>query len=223
MSIKKALAVSFVCLTLLSITAYGLTLTATVKPTAQINIPLGHMPAMASFTKTINTSNYELLVNVNNTIVTIQPVNVVNGQALFDCYVNCSIYNAEDRLIEKEQIDVLAPTNSILNLSRGAYNIVYEIEGITNEVTEELAVCFDIGITKNPPMCIQHFGAAHGDNPANGTLLTVLNTNYSCITDNSGFCNISMPEGAMYIAHAENVSDKHFWTCEETVVLLRWT
>ena len=222
MGIKKALAVSFVCLTLLSITAYGLTLTATVKPTMQTHIPLGNMPAMSEFTKTINTSNYELLVNVNNTIVTIQPMNVVNGQALFDCYANCSVYNAEGRLMAKEQINVLAPTNIILNLSRGAYNIIYEIGGITNEVTEELAVSFDIAITKNPPMCTQHFGVAHGDNPANRTLLTVLNTNYSCITDNSGFCNISMPQGAMYIAQAENVSDHHFWTCEETIVLLKW-
>jgi hypothetical protein len=208
---------------LLSATVYALDITATVKPAPQINIPLGNMPAMSQFSKMINTSNYELLVNTNNTIVTIQPANVVNSQALFNCHANCSIYNEEDILIAKEQIDIIAPTNIILNLSRGAYNIVYKIEGITNEITEEQAVSFNIEATKNPPMCTQHFGVAHGYNPANGTLLTVLNTNYSCVTDYRGFCNISMPRGAMYIAHAENVSDMHFWTCEETVVLLRWT
>ena len=213
---------AFLCLLLLSITAHALTITSTVKPTAELRIPLGNMQAMSDFAKTINRSNYELLVSTNNTIVTIHPVNVMNGQALFDCRVNCSVYNTEGGLIAKEGLDVLAPTSIILNLSRGAYNIVYEIEGITNDITEELAVSFDIAIIQNPPMCTQHFGVAHGIYPANGTLLTVLNINYSCVTDHKGFCNISMPKGAMYIAHAENVSDRHFWTCEETVVLLRW-
>lgn len=222
MNKKLTLSMVFISLLVLSITTHGLTLTTTVKPTTQIHIPLGNIQAMSSFTKTINVSNYELLVNTNNTLVTIQPVNVVNGQALFDCYVNCSIYNAEGILIAKEQIDIIAQTNTILNLSRGAYNIVYEIEGIANEIEEELEVSFDIAITKNPPMCTQHFGVAHGHNPANGTILTVRNTNYSCVTDGNGICNISIPEGSMYVAHAENVSDMHFWTCEETVVLLRW-
>jgi hypothetical protein len=219
---RTTLGCIFICLLLLSATAYGLTLTTTVKPTVQITIPLGNMPSMSEFSKTVNTSNYELLVNTNNTIVTIQPTNVTNSQALFDCYANCTIHNAAG-VIAKKRIDILAPTNMIITLPRGAYNIVYEIEGITNELTEELAVSFDIAITKNPVMCTQQFGVAHGYNPANGSVLTVLNTNYSCVTDHRGFCNITMPRGAMYIAHAENVSDMHFWTCEETVVLLRWT
>lgn len=218
---KEAVLAAFLCLTLLSITAYGLSITATVKPTPQIHIPLGNMPAMSQFSKTVNASNYELLINTDNTLVMIQSTNVINGQALFDCYANCSIYNAEGALIAKEQIDIIAPTNIILNLSHGAYNIVYEIEGITNEIEEELKVSFDITTTKNPLMCTQHFGVAHGNNPANDTVLVVLNTNYSCITDHRGFCNISMPEGAMYIAYAENVSGMHFWTCEEIVVVLR--
>lgn len=218
---KKAFLAAFLCLILLSVTVYGLNITATVKPTPQIHIPLGNMPAMSQFSKTVNSSNYELLVNTDNTLVTLQPVNVVNSQALFDCTTNCTIYNQEGTLIRTGQIDIIAPTNIILNLSRGAYNIVYKIEGITNEIEEELEVSFDIAITKDPPMCTQHFGVAHGYNPANGTILTVLNTNYSCVTDHRGYCDISMPKGAMYIAHAENVSDMHFWTCEETIILMQ--
>jgi hypothetical protein len=196
--------------------------TLNVYPAQEMRIILSDLSEMSAFEKTVNASNYELLVHTNNTTVVIQPTNILNPPALFDCYVVITIFNATGTQIASERMDVLAPTNIILNLDRGAYDLIYTVEGITNKVNEPCEVCFDISVTQSPEMCTQHFGVAHGYNPANGTVLTVLDTNYSCVTDHKGFCNISMPKGAMYVAHAENVSDKHFWTCEETVVLLRW-
>jgi hypothetical protein len=213
------IAVSLIITALVCITATSVTLN--VYPIPETQIKISDLAAMSSFEKTVNAVNYELLVQTDNTSIVLQPTNAVNTHALFDCYVTATIFNVEGTQIASQQMDVLAPTNIILNLSRGAYDIIYNVEGITNNVAEPCEVSFNIEITQSPETCTQHFGVAHGYNPANGTLLTVLNTRYSCITDHRGFCNISMPRGAMYIAHAENVSDMHFWTCEETVVLLR--
>ena len=205
-----------------AICVMGTSVTLNVYPTPETQIKLSDLAAMSSFEKTVNAVNYELLVQTDNTTIVLQPINAVNMHALFDCYVTATVFTAEGTQIASQQIDVLAPTNAILNLDRGAYDIIYTVKGITNNVAEQCEIVFDIQITQTPEMCTQHFGVAHGENPANGSVLTVLNTEYSCITDHRGFCNISMPRGAMYIAHAENVSDMHFWTCEETVVLLRW-
>lgn len=215
--VTSAIILVFLLLTIIS----GTYVTTTVYPAKSTTISLGTLDSMSAFSYTANIANYELLVQINNTTIVLQPTNVMNAHALFDCYVTATIFNVEGTQIASQQMDVLAPTNIILNLSRGAYDIIYNVEGITNNVAEPCEVSFNIEITQSPETCTQHFGVAHGYNPANGTLLTVLNTRYSCITDHRGFCNISMPRGAMYIAHAENVSDMHFWTCEETVVLLR--
>lgn len=220
---KQTILAGILILSFLMISITGTSVTFDVYPNLGTKIEFKELAASSTFTKTINATNYELLVNTDNTSIIIQPANVTNPQALFDCFVEVMVYNATGALMASEEIDILAPTNVMLKLERGAYDIIYVLEGITNDINEPCNAQFDIDITQTPELCTQHFGIAHGYNPANGTLLTVLNTNYSCITDNNGFCNISIPQGAMYIAHAENVSDKHFWTCEETMVLLRWT
>ena len=212
--------VLFLFVVMLSIT--GTLVTLNVYPSSETQIKLNDLAAMSSFEKTVNPTNYELLVNTDNTTVVIQLANTQNIHALFDCYVTATVFNVTGTQIASQRMGVLAPTNAILTLDRGAYDIIYTVEGITNNIAEPCAVKFDIEITQSPEMCTQHFSVAHGTNPANGTLLTVLNTDYFCITDHRGMCNVTIPRGAMYIAHAENVLDMHFWTCEETVVLLRW-
>jgi len=220
---KQTILAGILILSFLIISITGMSVTLDVYPNPETKIELKELAARSTFIKTVNATNYELLVNTDNTSIIIQPVNATNTQALFDCFVEVMVYNATGALMASEEIDILAPTNVMLKLDRGAYDIIYTVKGITSDITEPYKAQFDITVIQTPELCTQHFGVAHGYNPANGTLLTVLNTNYSCITDNKGFCNISMPKGAMYIAHAENVSDIHFWTCEETIVLLRWT
>jgi len=218
---KAILMTLSLCFILVCVT--GTHVTTTVQPVEKTSISLGTLDSMSGFNRTSNPSNYELLVQTNNTLVTLQPANLIGRIALFDCYVTATISDSEGVQIASERMDVLAPTSILLNISRGAYDIRYCVEGITNEVHDiAQEVRFDIKITQSPELCTQWFGVAHGTNPANGSLLTVLNTNYSCVTDNSGFCTIAMPKGAMYIAHADNVTDRHFWTCEEQVLLLRW-